>query len=110
MEHVLTRSVRDSAAMLDATHGYHTGAPHSPPAPERPYLEELERDPGKLRIAFTPKPLLGKTMHPDCVAGLEATVKLLEGLGHTLIEDAPEIDRLPVSMAFLTTVALGVAA
>ena len=110
VEHVLTRSVRDSAAMLDATHGYHTGAPHSPPPPERPYIEELERDPGKLRIAFTPKPLLGKNMHPDCIAGLEATVKLLEGLGHTLIEDAPVIDAVPVSMAFLVTVAIGVAA
>lgn len=110
VEHVLTRSVRDSAAMLDATHGYHTGAPHSPPLPERPYLEELKRDPGKLRIAYTPKSLLGKNMHPDCIAGLEATVKLLEGLGHTLIEDAPVIDAIPVSMAFLVTVALSVAA
>jgi len=110
VEHVLTRSVRDSAAMLDATHGYYTGAPHSPPPPERPYREEIERNPGKLRIAFTPKPLLGKTMHPDCIAGLEATVKLLEDLGHTLIEDAPQIERLPVSMAFMTTVANGIAA
>jgi amidase len=110
VEHVLTRSVRDSAAMLDATHGYHTGAPHSPPPPERPFLEEVEHDPGKLRIAYTPKPLLGKSMHPDCIAGLEASVKLLESLGHTLVEDAPIIDRLPVSMAFLTTVAIGVAA
>jgi amidase len=110
VEHVLSRSVRDSAAMLDATLGYHTGAPHSPPPPQRPYLEEVEREPGPMRIAYTTKPLLGKNMHPDCIAGLEATVKLLEDLGHTLIEDAPEIERVPVSMAFLVTVALGVAA
>ena len=110
VEHVLTRSVRDSAAMLDATHGYHTGAPHSPPPPALPYLEEIARDPGKLRIAFTPKPLLGRNMHPDCITGLEATVKLLEEQGHTLIEDAPVIDRLQVSIAMMTTTANGVAA
>jgi amidase len=110
VEHVLTRSVRDSAAMLDATHGYHTGAIHSPPLPARPYLEEVETEPGKLRIAYTTKPLLGKSMHPDCITGLEATVKLLEGMGHTLIEDAPTIDRIPTAIAYLTLVACGTAA
>lgn len=110
VEHVLTRSVRDSAAMLDATQGYAPGAPNSPPPPDRPYLEEVQREPGALRIAFTAKPLLGKEMHPDCLTGLDATLKLLEDLGHKLVEDAPLIDRVPVSMAFLTTVAAGNAA
>ncbi len=108
VDHVLTRSVRDSAAMLDATHGYHPGMPHATPSPERPFLEEVKRDPGKLRIAFTTKPFLGKSMHPDCIAGLEATVKLLQDLGHTLVEDAPSVDRVPVSLAFMTTVISGV--
>jgi amidase len=110
VEHVLTRSVRDSAAMLDATHGYHTGALHTPPLPARPYLEDAETDPGELRIAYTTKPLLGKSMHPDCITGLEATVKLLEGMGHTLIEDTPMIDRMPTTIAYLTLVACGTAA
>jgi amidase len=110
VEHVITRSVRDSAAMLDATQGYFPGASHTPPPPERPFLEEVERDPGKLRIAFTSQPILGQDIHPDCTAALDVTVKLLEDMGHTLIEDVPEFDRLSVSMAYLTLVAHGTAA
>jgi amidase len=109
-EHILTRSVRDSAAMLDATQGYQPGATHSPAPPSRPYLEELSHDPGNFRIAYTTKPLLGKSMDPDCIAGVEATVKLLESLGHTCIEASPDIDRLKTSVAFLTLVASGIAA
>ena len=110
VEHIITRSVRDSAAMLDATQGYHPGAPHSPPQPSRPFLEEVERDPRGLRIAFTSKPILGTSMHPDCIKGLEATVKLLEDLGHTLIEDAPQIEGLTTAMAYLTLIASGTSA
>lgn len=110
VDHVLTRSVRDSAAMLDATHGYYPGMPHAAPPPSRPFLEELDQDPGKLRIAYTTTPFMGRSMHPDCIAGLESTVKLLESLGHTLVEDEPIIDQVPVSMAFMTIVISGVSA
>src|SRR5690606_10764847 len=52
-QHAVTRSVRDSAALLDATAGPMPGDPYFPPPPERTYLEEASRDPGRLRIAFS---------------------------------------------------------
>ena len=104
IEHVLTRSVRDSAAMLDATAGADVGAPYVIPE-AGPFLKEVSKNPGKLKIAFSTKPMLGKNVHPDCVQGVEETVKLLQGLGHEVEEAAPEIDGEAYSLAFLTIVA-----
>ena len=101
MEHVLTRSVRDSAAMLDATEGIDPGAPYFPPPKERPFLEETKAAPGKLRIAFTDKPFMGSYVDEQCKLGLSVTVKLLQSLGHELHEDAPEFDGEAFSMNFL---------
>jgi len=103
-DHVLTRSVRDSAAMLDATAGPDVGAPYYAPPPPRPFLEEVGTDPGKLRIAFTSKPFLPGVVHKDCVRGLEATVKLCQDLGHEVVEAAPQIDGEAFARAFLTMV------
>jgi amidase len=103
-EHVLTRSVRDSAAMLDATSGPDVGAPYYAPSPTYPFLKEVGRNPGKLRIAFTAQPFLPGVVHPDCIKGLEATVKLCQGLGHELAEAAPQIDGQAFATAFLTMV------
>ena len=71
VEHVLTRSVRDSAAMLDATAGPETGATWVIPPPERPYLDEVVREPGRLVIGWTARPTLGGQVHPDCRAALD---------------------------------------
>src|SRR5262249_38157674 len=83
--HVVSRPVRDSAALLDATQGYMPGDPYAAPPPERPYLTELTRAPGRLRIglmecspAWAPVPL-----HADCAAAVRDAAKLLESLGHT---------------------------
>ena len=103
-EHVLTRSVRDSAAMLDATAGADVGAPYYAAPPSRPFLSEVGTDPGKLRIAFTSEPFLGGIVDRDCVKGLEATAKLCEGLGHEVVEAAPQIDGKAFARAFLTIV------
>ncbi len=103
-EHVVSRSVRDSAAMLDATAGPDVGAPYYAPPPERPFLAEVDADPGKLRIAFTAKPLLPGMVHSDCVHGLEATVKLCQDLGHELVEAAPPVDGHAFAKAFFTMV------
>jgi amidase len=103
-DHVLTRSVRDSAAMLDATAGPDVGAPYYTPAPPRPFLDEVGRDPGTLRIAFTSEPFLPGDVHEDCVKGLEATVELCHDLGHELVEAAPRIDGQAFARAFLTMV------
>ena len=104
IEHCLTRSVRDSAAMLDAISGPEVGAPYWAPAPSRPYLEEVGHPPGRLRIAFTSTPLLGHTVDPECVAALSQTVALLESLGHEVFEAAPPVNREEFNRAFLTVV------
>jgi amidase len=104
IEHVLTRSVRDSAAMLDATAGADIGAPYVIPE-AGPFLKEVDRKPGQLKIAFSTKPMLGKNVHPDCVQGVEKTVKLLQELGHEVVEAAPQIDGEAYSLAFLTILA-----
>lgn len=105
ISHVLTRSVRDSAAILDAIAGADTGAPYWAPPIERPYLEEAATEPGRLRIAFTSHPFMGRGVHQDCRQGLENTVRLLEELGHEVIEAAPQIDGEAFSAAFMTMVA-----
>ncbi len=105
IEHVLTRSVRDSAAMLDATQGADIGAPYAAPHRERPFLQEVTTKPGKLRIAFTGKPMLGKNVHPDVLKALEETVVLLKELGHEVIEATPTLDKEAFNMAFVTVLA-----
>ena len=104
VEHVLTRSVRDSAAMLDATAGADVGAPYVIPE-AGPFLKEVGKKPGKLKVAFSTKPMLGKNVHSDCVQGVEETVKLLGELGHEVEEAAPLIDGEVYSLAFLTILA-----
>jgi amidase len=92
VEHVLTRSVRDSAAMLDATAGPAVGEPFWAPPPERPFLDEVGTEPGRLRIAFSrTSPLCGE-IHADCLAALEDAVSLLRELGHEVVEAALDLD------------------
>lgn len=110
VEHVLTRSVRDSAAMLDAIAGPDVGAPYYAPPPDRPFLTAVGEAPGKLRIAFTTKPFLGHHVHPECVRGVEATAKLLTDLGHQVEEAAPEFDGSLFAKAFFAMVCADIAA
>ena len=104
IEHVLTRSVRDSAAMLDAISAPEAGSPYVTAPPARPFLEEVSTEPGRLRIAFTERPLLGDHMADDCKAALRDTVKLLESLGHTIVEASPPLDRDEFLRSFLLMV------
>ncbi len=92
INHAVARSVRDSAALLDATHGMETGSRYDAPRPERPYLDEVSRDPGKLRIALWRKAANGTMPDADAEAGLKKTVDLLLSLGHDVEEAAPGID------------------
>jgi amidase len=85
-EHVLTRSVRDSAAILDATAGPAAGDPYPAPAPRRPFLAEVDTDPGRLRVGFSRRTPEGPLGHPDCLAALDETVTLLDELGHDVVE------------------------
>lgn len=109
-EHVISRSVRDSAAMLDVTAGPDPGAPYHAPPATRPFLDEVGVDPGRLRIAFTTRSLLGSHVARECVDGVEQTARLLAELGHDVEEAAPSIDREPFTRAFLTVVSVQIAA
>ncbi|OLP62044.1 glutamyl-tRNA amidotransferase [Xaviernesmea oryzae] len=81
VEHALTRSVRDSAALLDATAGAHPGQFFNSPAGGN-FRTELGVDPGSLRIAVSTRAPYGAPTHPDCAAAVAETVRLLEDLGH----------------------------
>jgi amidase len=87
VEHAVTRSVRDSAALLDATAGPMLGDPYPAPALERPLSQEVGRDPGRLRIAWSARTPGGSLGHPAAVAAVHDAVQLLESLGHELVED-----------------------
>src|SRR4051812_24980608 len=89
--HVVSLSVRDSAAMLDAVHGPESSSPYVAPPPERPFAQEVGRDPGKLRIAFTDKSPYGEAIDPEIAAAVRDVAALLEGLGHHVEERAPAL-------------------
>ncbi|MEW6263023.1 MAG: amidase [Thermodesulfobacteriota bacterium] len=99
-EHALTRTVRDSAALLDATRGPEPGDPYWAPPPAHPYSEEVGADPGRLRIAFTTTNVLGAPVHGDCVTAVQDAAKLCEHLGHTMIEAALGLDGNMLAHAF----------
>ncbi|HUZ45754.1 MAG TPA: amidase family protein [Terriglobia bacterium] len=106
-EHALTRSVRDSAALLDSTAGPGIGDPYWAPPQRRPYSEEVNREPGKLRIAFSTKAPSGAQIHPDCVSAVLDAAKLCAELGHEVTEAAPEINGPMLVQAFTTVWAAG---
>jgi amidase len=86
VEHAITRSVRDSAALLDATCGPDTGDPYWAPPPTRRFIDEVGTDPGRLRIGFTARTPEGDHGHADCVAAAEHAASLCESLGHDVFE------------------------
>jgi len=108
-EHVLTRTVRDSAALLDATHGVVPGDPYRAPPMSGTFLDQVARDPGRLRIAFSKVDAGGRPLHRDCVAAVEETAKLLESLGHTVEEAQPQIEPESFVGAFTTLWFSGIA-
>lgn len=109
VEHVLSRSVRDSAAALDATAGQVPGDPYVAPPQARPYLEEVTTRPKRLRIAFSTRSLLGEPVHSDCAEAAVQAAKLCSELGHHVEESAPRLDYAEIAPAFLTVYAAGLA-
>jgi amidase len=91
-EHALTRTVRDCAALLDATAGPAPGDPYTAPLPVEPWLRAIETDPAPLRIVWTADGPFGGTTHPETRAAVEAAAQTLEGLGHGMEPDAPGFD------------------
>ncbi len=110
IEHVLTRSVRDSAAMLDAVSGWYAGDFHYLPRPASPFLDEVEIEPRALRIGFSTDPYLPSTVHKDVVDAAEDAAALLRELGHEVIHAQPHIDARAFGRAFVTVVGAHTAA
>jgi len=100
-EHVLTRTVRDSAAVLDALSGPAPGDPFLVAPPERPYLDEITVAPRTLRIAFSTRSPMGNPVDPECRMAVEETARLLEELGHVVVPAEPRVDGVAVARAYL---------
>ncbi len=105
----LTRSVRDTAALLDAVAGPDLGAPYWAPPLERSFMDAIGRPPARQKIAFSLKSFSGETVHPDCQAAVERTARLLEDLGHHVEEADPTPDLMPLMQAWTRIVACGTA-
>jgi len=107
--HALTRSVRDSAALLDATAGPDLGDPYYAPPQSRPFLQETGTEPGRLRIGYTTKTFEGDEVHNDCVEAVHDAAKLCSALGHQVEEASPVVDGERLKSAFTVLWAAGCA-
>lgn len=109
IEHALTRSVRDSAALLDATSGTDPGDPYPAPPPARPFLSEVGADPGRLRIAYTTLQSQGVKVHGDCARAVEDAAELCAELGHEVEEKALDINYEMATPLFMVLWSAGAA-
>lgn len=109
-EHAVTLSVRDTAALLDATAGLGPGDPYAAPPLARPLLQEVVSQAGPqprpMRIAFTTKAPNGAPVAPEYLATLQETVKLCQDLGHHVEEADPQVDGELVVPTFVTVAAV----
>ena len=103
MQHVLSKTVRDSAAMLDAVQGPEQTSLFRIEAPQQDYLDVIQHAPKKLRIAFNTQSPIGTKVSKDAIQAVQQTAKLLESLGHIVIEDQPQINGLALAKDFVTT-------
>ena len=108
--HAVTRSVRDSAAILDATHGVEPGARYGAPCPEGTFLENVKRDPGSLRVALMLAPFAGSPVDPQCLAAARDAARLCESLGHKVEEAAPDVDAAEMGFASFAIIGPSIAA
>lgn len=105
VEHAVTLTVRDAAALLDATCGPAPGDPYVAPPPTRPFLAEVGADPGRLRVAWTVRAPNEAPVEPACRALVEETARLCADLGHRVTAADPEVDGEAIVPAFLTLLA-----
>ncbi|MBX3510115.1 MAG: amidase [Hyphomonadaceae bacterium] len=92
VDHVVSRTVRDSAAALDATGYPEPASPFAWPAKARPYMEEIAASPGRLRVAWSSETPTGRSIEPEIRAALERTAEALAALGHDVREQGLGID------------------
>jgi amidase len=113
VEHVVARTVRDSALLLDVARGPGVGDTVIAPPPGRPYVEEVGNEPGRLRIGLLAVHPLGGPLDPDCAEAARLAGALLEALGHHVEEAWPAVlgdDALPRRFAALWAAAMAMAA
>lgn len=105
----LTRSVRDTAILLDATQGADLGAPYFAPPLEGTFADALESKGRRLKIAFATTSLTGQPIDPECRLAVERAARLLESMGHDLVEALPRADTRGMMAAWTRIVACGTA-
>jgi len=108
-EHAVTRSVRDSAALLDATSGAMAGDPYCAPPKARPFADEIGVETTRLRVALTTQSLTGTVIHGDCVAAAKDAAALCSELGHEVTEAAPAMNGELLLRSFMTLWSAGCA-
>ncbi|HLJ12014.1 MAG TPA: amidase family protein [Planctomycetaceae bacterium] len=97
---VVSRTVRDTAAALDAVRGFMPGDPFAEPPHPDSYLKAIKSKPKRLRIAVTLKKLDGNPLHPDCVTAVKTAARACEKLGHIVEEATPSLDQPSLMGAF----------
>ena len=105
----VTRSVRDTAALLDAVAGPAVGEPHFPAPPARSYTNEAGRSPGSLRIGFSVESPLGDAIDPECERAVRDTAALCDSLGHIVEEARPDYEAEELWTKFTTMLSAGAA-
>jgi amidase len=100
VQHCVSISVRDSAALLDAVAGGEPGDPYRAPPPSGTFIDATKRKPDPLHVAFLRKPVGGADLDPVLVQAIERTAKLLAELGHRVEEAAPDYDAAALDAAF----------
>jgi len=110
IDHVVTRTVRDTAAFLDAVRGPDAGAPYAAPPPPRPYRELLQHDPAPLRIALCAEPLLSRAVDPACRSAAEQAAQLFADAGHHVESFTPPLPREAFLHAYMVLLAANVRA
>lgn len=108
--HCVSRTVRDSAALLDATHGPAVGDPYAAPYFGGSFLDEMQKAPGQLRIAVQTRPNSDTRVHPDCLEAVAKTAKILEDMGHIVEEAEPKLSPGAIGDALRFASSVGTAA
>lgn len=107
--HAVTWSVRDSAAILDATQGVEPGSRYGAPTPPESFLSQVTRSPGKLRIALMIDPFAHSPVDPECADAARTAARLCESLGHHVTEAAPSLDVAALGFASFVMIGSAVA-
>ncbi len=112
--HAVTNTVRDSALLLDLTHGPLRGDPYGPPGPLGRFRDAVNANPGRLRVGVITSGFAGEVVHSDCIAAAETAASLLEGMGHLVEPVEAPIDgdalRTALDVIFSTNIAMVAAA